>query len=258
MRDADKWVLEELENLAFAPYGGLLPRVREDMTGLREIGRTFQEGIADALTKRQSVGLGLLARTYQLSMSCLVNQLLQDHAGWSTSYRSLIETFFVVDWIRQDAQRFEAYFEGTAPGIGKIKADCCNRHAEYAELYESASQVAHVADRALHLAPSREASPEGGFPFTVTELSIPGPLLAEMLERFANTLRLLKGELKGMLIDDFALTECGEVLWQRGETKAKFGCLGWKAREPEGQSESDDGEVVGALGSDHGFGVGPR
>ena len=81
MDNADTWLLKELTGLTFEPYRALLPQVSESMSEPRRIESRFVEKLTDSLTKRQAVALGLLARTYQLSISCLGSQLLQCYAA---------------------------------------------------------------------------------------------------------------------------------------------------------------------------------
>lgn len=231
MNNADSWVLEELNSLGFAPYEKLLPRVSESFLRLHAIEDDVVQKLGDGLTKRQAVGLGLLARTFQLSISCLVNQLYQNFAGWNCSYRSLLETFFVVDWIEQDPQRFESYFEGRAPGIGRIKTESCGRSPQLAEIYDEVSEVTHVGSRALHLPPKVVSNSQDEFPFAVTSMLVAGPELAKMLEQFTNLMELIDQRLEVLLIQGFDITQKGEVIWKKGVTKRKFGCLGWQPRE---------------------------
>ena len=228
MENADTWVLKELRSLQFAPYLDLLSQLARSLSKLREIESRFAEKVAESTTKRQAVALGLLARTYQLGISCLVNQLLQNFAGWHCSYRSLLETLFVVEWIGQDSQRFEAYFEGAAPGIGRIKTDFCGRHPEFADLYASASEVTHVGSRSLYLSRKHQMATSDELPFTATSMHIAGPQLAEMLRDFAKLVVLLEQRLEVLLIENFDLTTKGEVLWTKGTVKSKFGCLAWE------------------------------
>lgn len=230
MENADIWVLAELTKLRFAAYNHLLPQVSQSMSELRQTESKFAQKLEGSLTKRQAVALGLLARTYQLGNSCLVNQLLQNYAGWNCSYRSLLETFFVVDWIEQDPQRFESYFEGNAPGIGRIKTECCGRNPEFAELYQNASDVTHVGSRALHLPRKRIASNK--FPFSATFMGVSGTELAEMLKRFTELMALLERRIHVLLIENFDAMKQGEILWDNNATKSKFGCLGWEPIEP--------------------------
>lgn len=230
MENADAWVLAELRGLQFAPYPDSLSSVTESMAKLREIEKKFTELVGETLSKRQAVAFGLLARTFQLSISCLVNQLLQDYAGWNCSYRSLLETFFVVDWINEEPQRFEAYFEGTTPVIGRIKAECCGRYPKYAEIYDRVSKVTHVGNRALHLSPKRRIESTNEIPFSATTMSIAGKELSIMLDEFAELAQRLQTGLEDLLIEGFKLTKHGETLWDKGTTKSRFGCLGWEPR----------------------------
>jgi hypothetical protein len=228
MKDADTWVLNELRGLQFGPYIESLSQLERSFSKFREIESQFAEKIADSTTKRQAVALGLLARAYQLGISCLMNQLQQNFAGWHCSYRALLETLFVVEWIAQDPQRFEAYFEGTAPGMGRIKADFCGRHPEFADLYASASEVTHVGSRSLHLSRKLQITTTDAMPFTATSMLIAGPELAEMLRELTELLVLLAQSLELLLIQNFDLTTKGEVLWAKGAVRSKFGCLGWE------------------------------
>jgi hypothetical protein len=231
MVNAHSWLLKELVALGFKPYESLLPRTFEGMCKLSDLEARFTEKVANTLTKRQAVGLGLLARTYQLGISCLVNQLLQNYAGWNCSYRSLLETYFVVDWIGQDPQRFEAYFEGTAPGIGRIKADCCGRHPEFSAVYQDVSEVTHVGSRALHLPRKRQLPSAGEFPFSATSMYVSGVELTKMLGKCTDLLMLLGKEFEFLLIDHFDLMADGETFWKQGASAAKYGCLEWEPRQ---------------------------
>lgn len=229
MHHADLWVLKELTNLGFAPYAEVLPRIVANCERIRTIELSFREAIGNRLTKRQAVAYGLLARTFQLSISCLVNQLQQNHSGWHCSYRSLMETFFVADWVLQDLQRLEAFFESHAPAIGRIKNDCCHRHPEFTDKYDSASQVTHVGTVAFHLSRGCWATSPDELPFAATEMHIGGSVLADNLVQFE--------ELQALTISRVqSLTECrdalnvGEVLWEKGVTKSQFGCLAYQPR----------------------------
>lgn len=232
MERTDTWLVEELTKLQFEAYNHLLPQVSQSMSELRQIEFNFSEKLDGSLTKRQAVALGLLARTYQLSNSCLINQLLQNFAGWNCSYRSLLETLFVIDWIEQDSQRFESYFEGTAPGIGRIKTESCGRNPGFADLYENASEVTHVGTRALHLPRKKSVNASNEFPFSATFMGISGNELAEMLNRFTSLIALLGRRLHVLLIENFDSMKHGELLWDNGVTKSKFGCLGWTPIDP--------------------------
>lgn len=232
MENADTWLLAELKKLRFEAYNHLLPQVSRSMSELRQTESKFTEKLDGSLTKRQAVALGLLARTHQLGNSCLVNQLFQNYAGWNCSYRSLLETFFVIDWIEQDSQRFESYFEGTAPGIGRIKTECCGRNPEFAELYQNASEVTHVGSRALHLSRKRAVKASNEFPFSATFMGVSGTELADMLKRFTELIVLLEHRIHVLLLENFDSTKMGEILWDNSVTKSKFGCLGWEPMEP--------------------------
>ena len=238
MEKADNWLLGELKDLRFEPYDHLLPQVSQSMSELRQIESNFAEKLDGSLTKRQAVALGLLARTYQLGNSCLVNQLLQNYAGWNCSYRSLLETFFVIDWIEQDSQRFESYFEGTAPGIGRIKTESCGRNPEFAKLYQNASEVTHVGSRALHLSRKRAVKASNEFPFSATFMGISGTELADMLNRFTELIALLNRRIHVLLIENFDSMKKGEIVWDNSVTKSKFGCLGWEPIEPRKNGHS--------------------
>jgi hypothetical protein len=229
MQNAEHWVLQELTDLEFKPYAELLPQVSENFRLLRALEVAFREAIGNRMTKRQAVVYGLLARTFQLSVSCLVNQLLQNHSGWSCSYRSLMETFFVADWIQQQPNRLEAYFESHAPTIGRIKSDCCRRHPEYAEKYNVASQVTHVETLALHLPRTCSACKLEDLPFTATEMSIAGTTLAQNLRFFDELQGVLISRLQS-LINLREKLNSGEVLWEQGFSKSKFGCLRYEPR----------------------------
>ena len=227
MREADKWLLKELGELSFKPYQPLLPTLTKHFSDIREVESRFLRRVGNKLTKRQAVALGLLARTYQLSVSMLVNQLMQNYAGWSCSYRGLLETFFVADWLSHDPQRFESYFEGTAPGIGRIKNATCARHPELVAKYASASNTTHVGSRALHLPMRPSSHCSDGLPFAAVEMSIAGSELESMMLELRALLDLLVPCLQRLMIGNFETTDIGEVLWDGGTTKAKFGCLGY-------------------------------
>lgn len=237
MQNADHWVLGELADLGFEPYADVLPRISGNFQLLRTIETDFRAAIGNRLTKRQAVALGLLARSYQLSISCLVNQLQQNYAGWHCSYRSLMETFFVVDWLLQDPQRLEVYFENRAPSIGRIKTECCGRYPDFARKYDLASQVTHVENRALHLPRSSSVHTTEELPFSATEMGVAGPELAQMLIVLKQLQRLAASGLQVLLGERQALLAGGEVLWEKGVSKAKFGCLGYKPRAPEKPTE---------------------
>ena len=244
--EIDTWVLNELTGLRIASYRDILPRVSAGMSRLRQVESHFVEAVAGSLTKRQAVGFGLLARTFQLAVSCLVNQLFQDYAGWNCSYRSLLETFFVIDWIRQDPQRSEAYFEDRAPGIGRIKNDCCGRHPEFATTYEDVSQVTHIGTRALYLPRKQGVGTPDRLPFTATDMNVAGSELDKMLQQFADLLDLLVCGLERLLVEDFDVTTQGAVLWEKGIPKRKFGCLGWEPRttRPPEDTSSDSSPTI--------------
>ncbi len=231
MQNADRWVLKELAELKFRPYTDVLPRLAANFEQFRALETTFREEIGNRLTKRQAVLMGLLARSFQLSISCLLNQLHQNHSGWNCSYRSLIETFFVADWLLQDPQRLEAYFESHAPPIGRIKTDCCRRHPQFLELYDVASQATHVETLALLLPRARTLAGPDDLPFTATEMGIAGRVLAENLVLIDAVQALLASRLQSLMALGEKLNT-GEVLWERGVTKAKFGCLAYEPRKP--------------------------
>jgi hypothetical protein len=230
---ADSWLLDELENLAFKPYKSILPKIRTRTQALQKTEKEFLDAAANKLTKRQAVAFGLLARTFQLSISCLSNQLLQNFSGWNCSFRALLETFFVLDWVEQDAQRFESYFEGRGLSIGRIKNESCGRHPELATLYEEASQITHISTRSLHLPRNPSATGKYKLPFTGTSMYIPGHLLTEMLSNFKTLLTMLHRILNRLLVDNFDLLSTGEVLWERHSTKIKFGCLAFQAKDTD-------------------------
>lgn len=238
MEKADAWLLSELKKLRFEPYSHLLPQVSQSMSQLRQMESSFAEKLDGSLTKRQAVALGLLARTYQLGNSCLVNQLLQNYAGWNCSYRSLLETFFVIDWIEQNSQRFESYFEGTAPGIGRIKTESCGRNPGFAELYRDASEVTHVGSRALHLSRKHSVKSSNEFPFSATFMGVSGTELVDMLHKFTKLIALLERRLRVLLIENFDAMKQGEILWDNSGIKSKFGCLGWAPIEPYKNEQS--------------------
>ena len=233
MKNADTWVLKELEGLEFRPYRNILPEIRESILKLRDIEARFVELLGESMSKRQAVAFGLLARAYQLSISCLVNQLIQNHSGWNCSFRSLLETFFVIDWISAEPQRFEVFFEDNSPSIGRIKNECCGRHPEYAEIYDDVSEVTHVGTKALHLGRKRELDTEDELPFSASTMSIGGWILSEMLQQLASLINQLQLGLESLLIESFELTVPGETLWDHGKSKTKFGCLGWEPIPPE-------------------------
>ncbi len=232
MINADSWVLRELAELGFVPYVNILPGISDSFVSLRDTEAQFIERLAGRLTKRQAVALGLLSRSFQLSISCLVNQLHQNYAGWNCSYRSLMETFFVIDWISQNSQRFEAYFEGQEPGIGRIKTECCGRHPEFATAYKEASDVTHVGNRALHLSRKTVVQSEGDLPFSASAMRIVGSELVTMLHDFARLLDLVCIDLKSLMLGNDSLLRIGEVLWDGTRTNSKFGCLGYIPRTP--------------------------
>lgn len=231
MRNADVYLLKELEVLSFKPYEPLIPKLRNRFDEMRSIEQEYSGRVGNKLTKRQAVAFGLLARTFQLGISALSNQLYQNHAGWKCSYRALMETFFVIDWISEDEQRFEAYFEDSAPGIGRIKTWSCNRHNGLAKKYSDASDVVHVGDRSLHLPWRLSPSETDQIPFTAVEMSISGPKLESMMIELVELFDLSVPRLISLLLENFEKTTSGETLWDGRQTKAKFGCLGFAPRD---------------------------
>ncbi len=230
MKNAEHWVLSEVSRLRFEPYAKPLVVIEESFKELREVERIFVSSLNNQLTKRQAVAFGLLARTFQLSISCLTNQLLQNFAGWNSSYRSLLETFITLDWISQDPQRCESYFEANDPGIGRIKSACRSRHQSLVDKYDSVSGVAHVGTRSLHLCRSNDDAGESAFPFAASTMSIAPLELRTMISSFRSLFTQLIAKHKEMLQTRFNETKCGELLWDGGNAHEKFGCLGFTPR----------------------------
>jgi hypothetical protein len=239
MKMAHRWLLHELGGLAFEPYADKLPMIEVLFVSLVELENSFSAACGSKLTKRQAVAFGLLSRTYQLGVSCLTNQLLQNHAGWHCSFRSLLETFFVIDWLAADYQRFEAYFEGTAPGIGKIKNESCSRHPHWMQPYNSSSEVTHVGFRSLHLSTKKVVANEDELPFTVSSMGIGPEELTHMICGFLRLMTDCEAALRTMIVTDESRLGTGEILWDKGLTKAKYGCLSYAPRKATTSTETD-------------------
>ena len=134
----------------------------------------------------------------------------------------------------QDAEKWllnELAGLGFGPGIGRIKSASSARYPELGNKYSEASEVAYISSRALHL-PWKASDLEAcGIPLTATSMKIAGRELESLMSQFHSLLDLLVDCLRTLMIENCDRTCSGEVLWDGGKMKARYGCPGY---EPSG------------------------
>jgi hypothetical protein len=237
MKNAEEWLLADLKKLNFSPYQTLLPKISALFGEIDKIDREFKGNFRGQLTKRQIVVYGLMARVFQLSIGCLSAQLLQNRASWVASYRSLLEAFFVIEWINYKVSRADSYFTGNDPGIGKIKAEVCTRIPVFKKIYEDTSSDVHLGTTAFYLGRNNPFESGEEFPFISTDMSISGSNLVNQLNLFIEAFGSAVTFLRSLLVDLSAELETSELFWDDGLVKKNFGCL---AYQPKVQREGED------------------
>jgi len=230
MKYADRWLIRSIKELNFEPYEGVIEKIETNSSYLRVLEMLLIMQLGEKLTKRQAVLLGLLARTYQLTVACLMAKLLQNYSAWNSSFRALMETFFIIEYIKHKPDRYEMYFEDADPNIGKVKAEVCTRYPVYKLLYKEITQSVHVGTDALRL--SRANAPRGWsqIPFSATDMNIAGGTLTKNIVQLNTLLEDIVGCLRSLVVENFSDTNKGKILWDAGSPKLKFSCLAYEPK----------------------------
>jgi hypothetical protein len=117
---------------------------------LREIEQLIWKKSPEQLFQAQWSLLGIISRSYQLSLSSVQQIYSKNFNGYYCSVRGLMESLAVIIWANEKNDRLKALVEFTPLNIGKIMNAAYRKYPKLKKLYSVLSKTAHP-NRNSHL-----------------------------------------------------------------------------------------------------------
>jgi hypothetical protein len=142
--------LKELKKSSFNFSKDEIKICRHFFVELREIDQLIWKESPEQLFESQWALLGIVSRSYQLSLSSIQQIYSKNFNGYYCSVRGLMETLSGIIWSNENRERLKSFVQFTPLKIGRLMNSSYKKYPQLKNLYSKLSNIAHP-NRDSHL-----------------------------------------------------------------------------------------------------------